>query len=56
MEKKKLNISHNLMGCRFDNWMRLIHENPITPENKKQVRFMSVVSFVLGMADLLYSY
>ena len=53
MEKKKLNISHNLMGCRFDNWMRLIHENPITPENKKQVRFMSVVSFVLGIPAFL---
>lgn len=53
MEKKKLNISHNLMGCRFDNWMRLIHENPITPENKKQVRMMSVVSFVLGIPAFL---
>ena len=51
--KKKLNISHNLMGCRFDNWMRLIHENPITPENKPQVRMMSVVSFVLGIPAFL---
>lgn len=49
MEKKKINLAHNLLGCRFDNWMRLIHENPITPENKKQVRFMSVTSFFLGI-------
>lgn len=49
MEKKKINLSHNLLGCRFDNWMRLLRENPITPENKKQVRFMSLVSFLLGI-------
>lgn len=49
MEKKKINLAHNLLGCRFDNWMRLIYENPITPENKKQVRFMSVTSFFLGI-------
>lgn len=53
MEKKKINLAHNLLGCRFDNWMRLIHENPITPENKKQVRFMSVTSFFLGIPAFL---
>lgn len=49
MEKKKINLSHNLLGCRFDNWMRLLRENPITPENKKQVRFMTFASFCLGI-------
>ena len=53
MEKKKLNFSHNLLGCRFDNWMRLIHSNPISPENKRQVRFMTVVSFILGIPAFL---
>lgn len=53
VEQKKLNISHNLLGCRFDNWMRLIHENPITPENKNQVRFMTFFSFVLGIPAFL---
>lgn len=53
MEKKKINLSHNLLGCRFDNWMRLLRENPITPENKKQVRFMTFFSFVLGIPAFL---
>lgn len=53
MEKKKLNLSHNLLGCRFDNWLRLIHDNPITPENKRQVRFMTLISFLLSLPALL---
>lgn len=53
MEKKKINLSHNLLGCRFDNWMRLLRENPVTPEHKKQVRFMTLVSFLLGIPAFL---
>ena len=52
-KKNKVTLSHNLIGCRFDNWLRLLHENPITPEHKKQVRFMSVVSFILGIPAFL---
>ena len=39
MDKTKINFSHNLLGCRFDNWLRLKKENPIT--NKKQARFIT---------------
>lgn len=55
MKKKnrKYNWSHNLMGCRFDNWVRLLRENPISKENKKQVRFMTVVSLVLAIPAFL---
>ena len=51
--KKKLNISHNLMGCRFDNWIRLKRSNPITEENRSQARLITAVSFVLGIPAFL---
>ncbi|MCD8231404.1 MAG: sulfotransferase [Clostridiales bacterium] len=47
----KINLSHNLLGCRFDNWLRLKRTNPIT--NKTQQRFITVVTFVLGLPALL---
>ena len=56
---KKINLSHNLMGCRLDNWLRLKKSNPITAENKAQARLItaSVVgsgsSGIFGMAGLL---
>lgn len=53
MEKKKVNLSHNLMGCRLDNWLRLLRENPITPENKNQVRFMTFIAIVLSVPAFL---
>ena len=48
-----INLSHNLMGCRFDNWVRLKRSNPITKENKSQARFITVVSFVLAIPAFL---
>lgn len=47
MERTKINFSHNLLGCRFDNWLRLRKENPIT--NKKQARFITAVTFIMGI-------
>ncbi len=48
---EKINLSHNLLGCRFDNWLRLRRANPIT--DKRQGRFITIVSFVLGLPALL---
>ncbi|MCD8157154.1 MAG: sulfotransferase [Clostridiales bacterium] len=48
---EKINLSHNLLGCRFDNWLRLKRTNPIT--NKKQGRFITLVTFVLGLPALM---
>ncbi|MCC8151628.1 MAG: sulfotransferase [Lachnospiraceae bacterium] len=47
----KINLSHNLLGCRFDNWLRLKRSNPIT--DKKQARLITAVTFVLGLPALL---
>ncbi len=47
----KVNLSHNLLGCRFDNWLRLRRENPIT--NKRQGRFITLVTFALGLPALI---
>lgn len=41
------------MGCRFDNWIRLVRENPISKENRAQFWLMSLVSFVLSVPALL---
>ena len=51
MDKTKINFSHNLLGCRFDNWLRLKKENPIT--NKKQARFITAVTFAMGIPAFL---
>ncbi len=51
IDMDKINLSHNLLGCRFDNWLRLKRSNPIT--NKKQERFISVVTFFMGIPALL---
>ena len=50
---KKINLSHNLMGCRLDNWIRLKRSNPITEENKGQVRLITAVSSVLAIPAFL---
>ncbi len=47
----KLNFSHNLLGCRFDNWLRLKRSNPIT--DKKQSLFITAVTFLMGIPALL---
>lgn len=51
MEKTTINLSHNLLGCRFDNWLRLKRSNPIT--DKKEARLITAVTFVLGIPALL---
>lgn len=50
---KKINLSHNLMGCRLDNWIRLKRSNPITEENKGQVRLITAVSSILAIPAFL---
>ena len=50
---KKINLSHNLMGCRLDNWLRLKKSNPITAENKAQARLITAVSLVLAVPAFL---
>ncbi len=47
----KLNFSHNMLGCRFDNWLRLKRTNPIT--DKKEARLITAVTFVLGIPAFL---
>ncbi len=47
----KINFSHNMLGCRFDNWLRLKRANPIT--NKSQARFTTAVTFILSFPALL---
>ena len=49
MAVNKVTLSHNLMGCRFDNWLRLIHDNPITPEHRKQTWLMTLMSCILAV-------
>ena len=51
--EKKINLSHNLMGCRLDNWIRLKRSNPITEENKGQVRLITAVSSILAIPAFL---
>lgn len=53
MKTKGINLSHNLLGCRFDNWLRLKRANPITKENRMQAAFITVVSFVLAIPAAL---
>ena len=50
---KKINLSHNLMGCRLDNWIRLKRSNPITEENEGQVRLITAVSSILAIPAFL---
>lgn len=49
MKVNGINLSHNLLGCRFDNWLRLRSTNPITKENRRQAGFITAVSFVLAL-------
>ena len=49
MKRKKINIAHNLMGCRLDNWLDLLKHNPISKENRPQVLFMTVVIAFLAI-------
>lgn len=53
MKAHGINLSHNLLGCRFDNWIRLKHSNPITKKNRKQAAFITVVTFVLAIPALI---
>ncbi len=50
---KKLNLSHNLMGCRLSNWIRLLRQNPISEENRSQVHFMTAVITALSLPAAL---
>ncbi|BAK46007.1 MAG: sulfotransferase [Lachnospiraceae bacterium] len=45
--EKKLNLSHNLMGCTLGNWIALLRDNPITRENRPQAAFMTFVISLL---------
>ena len=49
---KTLNISHNLMGCRLDNWIHLLHDNPISGKNRPQAAFMTLVILVMSIPAL----
>lgn len=45
--KKKLTLTHNMMGCSLSNWLRLLRENPVTSDNWLQVAFMTFVITLL---------
>ncbi|MCR5667252.1 MAG: sulfotransferase [Eubacterium sp.] len=53
-----LTLSHNMMGCRFDNWIKLLKENNVSKEKKGQALFITVVSAMLaipaGLERLLF--
>ena len=49
MKKHKLNLSHNMLGCSYKNWKRLLKENRVSPDKKDQVRFISIVTFILSI-------
>lgn len=49
MAGKKITLSHNLMGCRLDNWVRLLRENPVSKEHRAQACFMTLVSAILAI-------
>ena len=49
MAKNKVTLSHVLIGCRLDNWIRLRRQNTISPEHKKQARFMTFIITVMGI-------
>lgn len=53
MAFKKINISHNLMGSRLGNWLKLIHSNPISRENRPQVAFMTMIISMLEIPGVL---
>lgn len=46
-------MSHNMLGCRFDNWIRLRRENVISPDKKKQARFITGVTLALAIPSFL---
>ena len=50
---KTLTISHNLMGCRLDNWLHLLHDNPVSKKNIGQAAFMTTVITILSIPALL---
>ena len=49
MAKSKVTLSHVLIGCRLDNWIRLRRQNKISPEHKKQVRFMTLMISIMSI-------
>ncbi len=53
-----LTLSHNMMGCRFDNWLRLLKDNKISKDKKGQAAFITLVSALLaipaGLERLLF--
>lgn len=49
MAKNKVTLSHILIGCRFDNWLRLLHQNKITKGHRKQAAFMTFIITVMGI-------
>ncbi|SDB27670.1 sulfotransferase family protein [Eubacterium oxidoreducens] len=53
-----LTLSHNMMGCRFDNWIKLLKENNVSKEKKGQAMFITFVSAMLaipaGLERLLF--
>lgn len=48
---ENINLAHNLLACRFDNWLRLRHQNKIT--NKKEGRLITLVTFILGIPSFI---
>ncbi len=58
MESAKINLSHNMLGCRFDNWLRLLKENAVSKDKKGQAAFITLVTFFLsipaGMEKLIF--
>ena len=50
---EKVSLSHNLLGCRFDNWLKLKKQNPISKDKKYQSRLITMVSLVLSVPALI---
>lgn len=54
MKYGKLHHAHYLLGCRFDNWLRLLRENKfkILPEKLPQALYITVTSLVMYLPSL----
>lgn len=48
MVSNKITMSHNLMGCRLDNWVKLLRQNPISPDHRAQAELMTLVSVLMA--------
>ena len=44
-----INLSHNMLGCRIDNWLKLLRENKISKDKKGQAAFITAVSFAMAI-------